>query len=418
MKKIIFLLFSMICLISCQDDNLGYTKQDIINAKYQKEFVKTFGNPDPNHNWGFTDLEIIQYPITTRATVNPNSNEWESTFKLNVPDNVTSAEAEYVKNWFATHQNPSSTAIHWEQFFIQYVDCKQSQMNELQVKCLDGRIDHIYNFNNSTKAMQYVYDAGTEAWSYSSNSATGKYYRQWDLYNIQYLTFTASDGKYYEGWYVGFDYESAKEGIGEDSGEYKQFVFRDGYYNDWIVKVSPGTSQGYPVTVRVMCEDLGNSFDWDFNDVVFDVSFLGKGNNVQAKIVLRAAGGTMPITVGSTEDIYEVHKLLGDGSMTPILSTDAPAIYTVDVPSATNNGKNVANAKLIPIYVNGINVTAIDLSETGSPQRFACPDSVMWSPELTNICETYPNFPAWVKDAEFTDVQNLWKYNPGHSFNK
>lgn len=214
---------------------------------------------------------------------------------------------------------------------------------------------------------------------------------------------------HYDGWYVAFDYESIKyEGNGSLESN---SVYADGYYDDWVLKVTPGTHQGWPVAVRVMCEDLGNSFDWDFNDVVFDVTFEGKGNEIYAKITLRAAGGTLPIKVGTTDDRYEVHRLLGNGSMTPILSAAAPAVYTVKVPSATNNGKNVENAKKIPIYVDGINVTAIDLSQSNIPQRFACPDSVKWSPELTNICKTYPNFPAWVKD-DFKDVENLWKYNP------
>lgn len=99
--------------------------------------------------------------------------------------------------------------------------------------------------------------------------------------------------------------------------------------------------------------------------------------------------------------------------MTPIMNSSVPAIYTVKAPGSANNGKNVANAKLIPIYVDGVEVTAVDLSKTNTPQRFACPDNVVWAPELTNICKTYPNFPDWVKNqAEFKDVEKLWEYNP------
>ena len=40
-----------------------------------------------------------------------------------------------------------------------------------------------------------------------------------------------------------------------------------------------------------MCEDLGGSFDTDFNDIVYDVKY----ENPVCTITIQAAGGTMPI---------------------------------------------------------------------------------------------------------------------------
>lgn len=56
-------------------------------------------------------------------------------------------------------------------------------------------------------------------------------------------------------------------------------TYGDGYYSNWIIKISPATLAPDPTpdpvppykVTRVMCEDLGNSHDFDFNDVVFDV---------------------------------------------------------------------------------------------------------------------------------------------------
>lgn len=440
--------------ISCQDDDQGHTAEEIKASAYTKKFIEDFGEPAPNHDWGFKDLPVVD--MTSTRTVNTNRNEWYATYKLNVPGypdhlhdhflgekttsytsktvpanadqnwfannignplgDVTEEEKAYVYNWFSTHQFPQGQAIHWEDFFIQYVASWNEEhpganrnMDQLGYEGIKTTWEHVNNFNTTTHAMQYVHDAGTENWTYrASHSDTYQY----DKYVIMHLVFDIPQtdcpyhctSHHYDGWYVAFDYESLKGDSGDEHG--------DGYFNDWIVKVTPGTHQGFPVTVRIMCEDLGNSFDWDFNDVVFDVTFENKGSDIQAKIALRASGGTLPIIVGTTDDRYETHKLLGDGSMTPILSAPAPAVYTVATLREANNGKTVANAKKIPIYVDGIEVTAIDLSQSNIPQRFACPDYVVWSPELTNICLTYPNFPAWVKDPDFKDVEKLWEYNP------
>lgn len=463
MKKTSIYYFSLAAIlagsfISCLDDDQGHSIEEIKASAYAKRFIQDIGEPAPNHDWGFKDLPVVD--MTSTRAVNTNSNEWHAKFMLNVPGypdhlhdhflgekttsytsktvpanadqnwfsnevgnplgDVTEEEIAYVMNYFKTTQFPKGQAIHWEDFFVQFVGyngsnrIKAGEMDQLGYQAIDGTWEHVNDFNGKTKTLKYVSSAGTEAWSYrASHSDT----YQDNKYVIVHLVFDIPQtdcpyhctSHHYDGWYVAFDYESKKG----DSGD----VPADGYFDDWVVKVTPGTHQGWPVTVRVMCEDLGNSFDWDFNDVVFDVTFEGKGSNIYAKLTLRASGGTLPIIVGTTDERYETHRLLGDGSMTPILSSAAPAVYTVKVPSATNNGKNVANAKKIPIYVDGVEVTAIDLSQSNTPQRFACPDYVQWSPELTNICVTYPNFPTWVQDPDFTDVEKLWQYNPHQSGN-
>ena len=63
--------------------------------------------------------------------------------------------------------------------------------------------------------------------------------------------------------------------------------------------------------VRVVAEDLTASAgnDFDFNDVVFDVKL---NNNPQyVEIVLRAAGGTLPLYIGEGDNAHEVHAEFG-----------------------------------------------------------------------------------------------------------
>ena len=70
-----------------------------------------------------------------------------------------------------------------------------------------------------------------------------------------------------------------------------------------------------PDPIRVIAEDLNvdSNSDFDFNDVVFDVTWVSES---KVKIKLLAAGGTLPLTVGWNGEgenwrEYEVHYLLG-----------------------------------------------------------------------------------------------------------
>ncbi len=391
---------------SCQE-YLPFEDHDLTVQTYEKDFVAEFGVPAKNHDWGFVQQPIVDYSnAPTRVFVNPNSNEWESVYHLNVPQAITEDEKNYVKAWFSdpTNTRTACEAVHFEDFFIQHVSRDQGNMSELHVRNLDGSDIHVNDFNGNAGAIMYVGQAGTEAWSYASTQATGCYYRQWDLFYTQYLKFTVN-GREYEGWYIGFDYEAAKEGIGPSSGEYSQFKFRDGVYNDWIVKVSPALHDGNS-TRRVMCEDLGaDKADWDFNDVVFDVAFTYEQGVYYANIVLRAASGTMPIYVGKKDAAYEAHKLLGDGSLHPICQARKVAVYKVklsDIGLQYTGNVTSETADAIPVYVEG-KEGVYKLANSNIAQKLACPDNTSWADEGVNISTVYKNFKDWVFSGNVND---------------
>lgn len=146
-------------------------------------------------------------------------------------------------------------------------------------------------------------------------------------------------GADYEGTYVGIDHEAC--GINR-SEQYPA----NGICNDWIIKISPSTTNidDYG-NYRIMCEDLGASFDVDYNDLVIDVEWDGTLNGgwdpqLRAKIV--SACGSLPISIWIDQPtiippfhnyVYsgEIHELLGgkmksDGTYDPI----APNQITTD----------------------------------------------------------------------------------------
>ena len=57
---------------------------------------------------------------------------------------------------------------------------------------------------------------------------------------------------------------------------------------------------------------INTNSDFDFNDVVFDVTW-GKGNE-EATIVLKAAGGELPIYIVRDDDELEIHALFANAN--------------------------------------------------------------------------------------------------------
>ena len=85
--------------------------------------------------------------------------------------------------------------------------------------------------------------------------------------------------------------------------------FGQGCGATWTTDTTPPTPTPSvnPNTIRIIAEDLSaaGGTDFDFNDVVLDVTF---GN--PAKVVLTHAGGTLPLRINGN-DAWEVHKLFG-----------------------------------------------------------------------------------------------------------
>lgn len=250
-------------------------------------------------------------------------------------------------------------------------------LDHLGFKDMDGNWTHVNNFNNQNsnynpeesndnpqREIKYIKSAGTEdfechpSWN---TDATTDVIKSWVLVHLSWVETVKDESSPYhgqaiqrEGYYLAFDFQAGKEDTK---------VSRDGYYSNWIIKITPGHfNPASENAKRVMSEDLGGSFDFDFNDVVFDVMYETYNGQSQAIISVQAAGGTMPIVVGHSikkadkslnQDIidkYEIHKLLGDGSLNPINvgtgNNHEVSIYRVPV--------TTTNLKDIPISVKNI----------------------------------------------------------------
>lgn len=197
----------------------------------------------------------------------------------------------------------------------------------------------------------------------------------------------------------------------------------DGYYSDWIVTLTEANTSTTPpgptpqtFEIRVMAEDLSakENSDFDFNDVVFDVTYTT--GQPTATITLQAAGGTLPLRVNSTDGVggFEVHDKFGGYPTTTMINTGwsgsngannvAPATETIEF-SATDLDTFLAAVKAIRIEVyKTLSTGTTDWfemeAEQGKPAaKFAVPTTVTWMDERQSIKNKYGKFCEWATSA-------------------
>lgn len=219
-------------------------------------------------------------------------------------------------------------------------------------------------------------------------------------------------------WFVGLDFEGKLKTEAGDN--LNQAITADGYYSDWIVRITPGL---YKDADRVFAEDLIDSSlekvdvsDWDFNDAVFDVRFTWTDGKKYAVIALWAAGGTKNLTVAGKE----VHELFGVPTSTMVNTNAnggednlAPVIFRIET--------DATNAINIPVKVNGTELTA----ETGeATQKMAVAYGTKWMKERKIITGSYTSFQEYVRTGQpekwyntvtatgnlYTPNVSVWKY--------
>ena len=422
--------------VGCHEDELSGSLIEQKKIAFEDAFIQAFGQPDPNHNWGF---RMPDEKSLTRSE-NANANEWADPDKayggLLVPPPLTDAQIAVVKKYFQTVQNPTYEDPHWTNYFMQQVykgytdpmtgtDPKTGKPYSPEwYKAADGNtkiyasnnmdhlaaidesknfVDHINNFNHGdcsvnnnvldngyhtndnkfhSDKIMYMKESTTKSFGYYNSNGSVRRTEYTGLVGFQTIIneLGAEANCLNDGWnrsFMGFDFEQMvgpeiisqekysykgkeypvlvanqnmycgifyKKADGSDlndtdlqqegfidnllaegylpvsGGAGKKWVkvggCADGYYSDWIVCLTEAkTSQTPPpsdpnIVCRIIVEDLtvGESSDFDFNDVVFDVCKDGT-------LIIRAIGGELPIYIGA-EGANEVHAVcsvtLGD----------------------------------------------------------------------------------------------------------
>lgn len=293
-----------------------------------------------------------------------------------------------------------------------------------------------------------VTNADIDNWTFKSSIDGGNIH---DKYLLVYLR---GDG--YEGWYLGFDYESSG-----NPNENRNFA--DGICNDFIIKLTAAANVAYK-DIRIMVEDLGgdvslNKSDIDYNDIVLDVST--KTENIRTtwypwtasitviELTLQAAGGTLPLIVEyDGTDLFETHAFFENEMVFTSDKYDKSQVdYSIMYRTGDDSDRSGTNAKTYKLYVNS-NVPSgqkfatqiygdFDLSKlhfkvyrfsadkyveskgnpdpiewvtlvnqkNGTPVMFCVPqkdangNSVQWMRERKSIDIGYPDFQKWVGNS-------------------
>lgn len=265
---------------------------------------------------------------------------------------------------------------------------------------------------DKNRTCMYVHSSGTESFAFHPSWDDQSAY--YESYVLVHLSFNVN-GHHYDGNYLAFDWQGTHGGTHVDP---------DGYYNNWIIKVTPANykpSPKFPVT-RIMCEDLGNTLDFDFNDLVFDVKYeltYGSPNKLDAILIIQASGGTLPIWVGKKDASHEAHFLLGSSGTDIPINVGANPGKTHDVAIirlALNenvdwslvDGQVTVNPNDINIWVGSTTASLVTgatlLPQSGkgdkaAPQKISIPyTDTRWLKESQQIEWGYGYFDEWVKD--------------------
>lgn len=431
MKKIVLnlilgLIGSMAFMACSNNEFEEYDYANVQKMKFEQTFAKTFGEIAADQDWGFNNITVFEYRegAVTRGH-NVNGNIWYQQWER--PVNVTDAEKAKVVAEFSKVREGATHTINlpWDNYWVQQVHQGTSPsvdgtgtyvypsgvMNQLIAWNYNtNSYEHVNNFNNANNTTEYTDDITHEKFIGTTlmiNMGKGDVDNQFGYHN------TSSSNYYYDyivleidgAYYVGFDIVGYHP-VGQDANV-NMDVERDWVFNDWIVKISPALFN-MDGAYRIIAEDLGaNESDFDYNDVVFDVKLVneyteefGYQGKLVGYFVLRAAGGTLPLTVAGKE----VHELFGVATDVMVNTnngtvTKDPVQFRVVLGDADHSTPGGTIAKNIPVIVqNGNNVITLETETGNAPEKIAVETRYVWCNEREPIYTRYTLFPRWVKD--------------------
>jgi len=422
---------------------------------YSDNFVKKYGQPAANHDWGFGSsktrgvysnlnmlgnltaggLNIYAPKAVDDPTVNTNeTNLVVAEFSKRRPGVVNELNINFTD--FFVHQvykgdSKDYQGNYYKDGFNSDVQNASSNMNHLQcmknitladvsasvgdnqgcVTIGDGFMEHINNFNSGNctnsstvdgqsvtspgvqiKGATLMLNSGTNDFAYH-NSTDSKYHNEYII--IAGADIDPTLAGYY---YVGFDFYA--HGTDKNPANKNMDVERDYVFNDWIVRISPAQFAG---AARVICEDLGTTDDFDFNDVVFDVvsnSYWNGYKNQQEEytiITLQAAGGTLPLYLEANGVSKEVHELFGVETGTMVNTNNG----TASRPIVQFTIPGVVSPRQVTVRVaENAKEVVLKADEGQAPQKICVNTTYKWCNEREQIGDKHKNFPDYVKNKQ------------------
>lgn len=397
---------------SCQDEDFGYTAEEVKKGAFAKNFEKEYGAIDPDQSWDLTrymtrtakydDEALVDYLLQngaqTRASYDPIGT---------LPDNLSDIEID-AQGYY--HVQPNT--IKWLRSFLKEGKNNTDLGSAFSLRAPDNKIAIIpiyQGFANMDWSLYIRHDGtDTRLWSESENilvSNDGKDYKTDDTKSWD------EKGKTYGTSQTVYDQEIKAKPIVVDLGstsvkEFNLFLKIDdnnGQTNfantgteqlssmgmmlalpcplptnlgttggennlamivgvedsdlagsDWdmndvcfLIVGLPALPNRIDITrKRYMCEDLGNTYDFDFNDVVVDVmevttseydheknNFFPKGDPTQIATIKHVCG-TLPFQVKVGNTLFNrVSDPTNEEQTKTELRKDVPEANIVNLPT-------------------------------------------------------------------------------------
>lgn len=313
--------------VSCSSDKDVFDQEavdQLVVNNYNKAFIKVFGQPAADQEWGFGSSTRATRAGETQVIKSDMTNYPSAT----APAPITDYERQFVTEWFQNNPGLSEEGLDISDFYLQYVSGIASKryqgvwhhydqnanpktwdadfddngtLDFLTVGASQTNTKHILDFNaNMGGPWGCVFVKDGSALQFG-------YHNSWDNSNRFLFKLAPIDVPGVGvGYYVGLSFYGTKE----NNGTQELGIQRLEYAEDWILKIVPGQTNA----IRVFAEDLSanEASDFDFNDVIFDAEYVSA---TQAKITVWGAGGVLPLRINSINGVggFEVHQALGQG---------------------------------------------------------------------------------------------------------
>ncbi len=378
-------------LTSCHDEDFDVSTAVLQERAFEQGFIKEFGQPSADQSWDFYAqmMESLRHGAgVTRATMDIN---------VPTPTDVDQPTDDYFKKVvkeiaYALEENHNNANVgqndyslvstgEFDIYAVRYAGHIQTNHNNTDYKFVfgfaymdDGEEVKVPLFGTGTEGnpgfgkhvkipkgtafyfyISYVYpfkDSSGNEYSldrlFYSNQTPSQQYNVWQendgywyIHNT-YRTQTFDDFSGTSTLLYSVEHKDEAQGVDEqvmligieDGWGYGYSLNTPDYdFNDVVVVIEG--SLPVPTSKRFFCEDK-EKYDWDYNDVVFDVSNTG--------IVLRAVGGTLPVFLRVTDrnGKKEVVNLKGEDGNTycELHELMRSQQFQTDVPDKENPHKN------------------------------------------------------------------------------
>ena len=429
-KSIVALSFGGLVLASCShEDGDGISSMEEYKAQvYNKAFAEEFGTPAEDHNWGFASLTMAP------ASIYSDSYEFfNRAITRAEAENVTSVNSVTYNTFNDVMKNETAKCYYYLKIDNRIVLQEQHQVMSnpsadffpKDIKLNNNTVqDYLFSTDNEGEIYTKVFDKianvrdGGVSYATSSDPIPAELFKKAPSFETMALHVPdatkikiAGSVEKFDKDYKIFWYVAKWQGAGDKK------IHVDGV----IVPKDQITINIPEYKKRIIVEDLkGNisentqvkSSDFDFNDVVFDAIVWSifndktKENETHLKVLVRAAGGLLPIYVAGKE----VHQ----GGVGYMFNTSNPNYefkselikdsIIARTPAIAPNESFSFDFNSIPveIVVNGQKVVAgTNIGE--APEKIAVGLDYKWCKETMSVKDVYDGFKLYVKDKTKTD---------------